>query len=218
MLTQYLSTARVCVSPEERSRIVRITACLRPISIVADLAGVSEGLFIHHFGSILQEYWGPSQCGGVLEALVCVAAIVLLCQMRTALGLPAYLPFADIAAAFDGASRNEMLLGLFTAGVGGKAWMLIDDLMQHDECHLALDGVRSDIFSLPDGKAQGRKISARMFNCLMRKLHEVMESYTSGAQVGRSDGRAVCWTGQLRSKQQLNAPTAATPCVRSYHK
>ena len=78
---------------------------------------MSDGLFIHRFGSILQEYWGPSQCGGVLEALICVAAIVLLCQMRMALGLPTYLPFADIAAAFDGASRNEMLLGVVAAGV-----------------------------------------------------------------------------------------------------
>ena len=160
--------------------IVRLTSHLRPISIVAELAALTDGLLLQRIGARLEEHWGPTQCGGTMESLICVIAIVVLCQMRVALGLPTYLVFGDITAAFDGASRAEMMAALFDAKVTGAEWMLIDDIMQHDVGTICMDGVASEVFSLSDGTAQGRKISAHMFNGLMRKLHVLLRSFSAG--------------------------------------
>ena len=119
--------AGVCFPKKKGPNTVRSRANLRPISIVRDLAAISDGLLMNRARDDLACYWGPTQFGGVSEALACVVTVVLLCQLRIALDLDTYLPFGDIIAAFDCAPRAEMLAGIFDAGVQGNHWMLFDD-------------------------------------------------------------------------------------------
>ena len=77
--------------------------------------------------------------------------------MRRAIGLKTFLPFGDIKAAFDCASRAEMLAGLYDAGVVGSDWMLIDDQLRNDNCAISYGQALTASFKLDDGTAQGRK-------------------------------------------------------------
>ena len=116
-------------------RVVSKPANLRPISLVADLAFIADALCVKRTRAALQNYWGPSQSGSLFEALLNVVAVVILCQLRVGLGILTFFPFGDVEAAFDGASRDEMLAGLFDAGVTGRPWMQMDDIFANDECY-----------------------------------------------------------------------------------
>ena len=63
--------------------------------------------------------------------------------------------------------------------------MLTDDIASHDKCCIQLDNIISDTFSLPDGTAQGRKLSM-MFNNLMKCLHDILVDLHLGVSVGTS--------------------------------
>ena len=162
-----------------------ITSCtnIRPISIVSDIAAITDGLMAIRIRAPLRQYWGEFQYGGTHEALMCVVVIVLIRQLRIAANLETYIPFGDIAAAFDGASRTEMLAGAFEAGVVSNFWMLLDDILRNDVCRLTLAGFLSDKFALQNGAAQGRKLSVDLFNCVMRRLHMILELSSPGVAV-----------------------------------
>ena len=112
--------------------------------------------------------------------MTCIIAVVLLCQLRAGAGLRTYLPFGDVQAAFDTASRTEMLKGMFEAGVHGQHWMQFDDALRNDTCAISHESSLSEQFLLDDGTAQGRKISIAAFNCLMRKLHDILSRRSGG--------------------------------------
>ena len=86
--------------------VVSSVANLRPISLSAEMAAVFDGLVLSRHHDDFLKFWGPTQCGGVFQALACVVALVLLCQLRAGAGLNTFLAFADIVAAFDVASRS----------------------------------------------------------------------------------------------------------------
>ena len=66
---------------------------LRPISVASDLAAVQDALFLSRNQHKLSTFWGPSQSGGLYDALACVLCVVLLVQNRIALDLPLLLGF-----------------------------------------------------------------------------------------------------------------------------
>ena len=166
---------------------VRDQSNIRPVSLVSDLMAVHDGLFLSRHRKQLSDYWGPSQCGGSTEALACVVAAVLLCQVRKAIGLQTFLPFEDVKSAFDGASRVEMLAGLFDAGVTGSQWMLVDDQLRNDTCAIPYGQAVTGTFKLDEGTAQGRKISVDLFNCVMKKLRDYICRASSGVGAWSSD-------------------------------
>eukprot|EP00973_Karenia_brevis_P086800 12036747-Karenia_brevis.AAC.1 len=54
------------------------------------------------------------------------------------------------------------------AGVKGKDWLLMDDILSMDCQVLEMHGILSDVFVLGCGTAQGRRFSLHVFNGLMR--------------------------------------------------
>ena len=163
--------------------LVRSMGCLRPISMASELAAVLDGLILHRHGTTIQQFWGPNQCGGVYEALATVLAVILLCELRDHVGLLTFLAFADLATAFDVAAHDDLRAGVFLAGVRGRVWMLIDDLLRSDRARLRLAGTVTDCFKLAAGTAQGRRLSLHLFNCLMRFLHDAIGRRTPGVFV-----------------------------------
>ena len=84
-----------------------------------------------------------------------VLALTLLCQLRLSLGLLTILIFGDLQFAFDGTPHASMLWGAFTAGVCGRAWMLLDDLLGSDRSRVSLGDLVGLSFHLVNGAAQG---------------------------------------------------------------
>ena len=179
-------------------KVVQSVSCLRPISFSSDFAAVLDALLLKRCRNALVEFWGPCQSGGVYDALLCVLAVVLIAQLRIGVGLPILLVFLDLAAAFDVADRNDMRAALFEAGVSGKIWMLIDDLLASDHCRLHVGEFISSHFQLDAGTAQGRRLSVALFNGQMRYLHNIMADHTrgTGAWCSRWARRVVQLAGQ----------------------
>ena len=154
--------------------MVRSLKCIRPISHASELAAAHDGLIINRYRSLLEDFWGAQQMGGVMEALAAVVCIALLCQLRFGMGCPTFLFFADLESAFDTISHDDIRLALFAAHVVGCTWLIIDDLLRQDLASILLHGVSTDAFRLDGGTAQGRKISSYLFNCVMRFLHDII--------------------------------------------
>ena len=160
--------------------IVQAFDNLRPISVASELAAVHDGLFLLRQSAKLISFWGPAQSGGLHEALASVLAIILLCQFRMAFGLALFIFFADLRFAFDVSSHDSMKKAAFEAGVIGRAWMCLDDLLSTDHSRIRLGDLTSHVFSLGDGAAQGRKISVHIVNGLMRYLHNYITKRSRG--------------------------------------
>ena len=73
-----------------------------------------------------------------------------------------------------------MLSALWDAGVRGRLWKVIDDMLRNDSCRIRLGSFVSEGFTLVDGTAQGRMISMYMFNGIIKVLQDVLERFTNG--------------------------------------
>ena len=132
------------------------------------LGATLDALILLRCRDRLAEFWGPDQAGGSFEALASVLAVVLLAQLRNALALPLILVFVDLATAFDVADRDDMRVAAFAAGIPGRLWLLLDDLLSMDHCRVHFGDLQSDVFKLSCGTAQGRRLSIHLFNGQMR--------------------------------------------------
>ena len=56
-------------------RVVQTVECLRPISLVTELAAILDGLLLARHAGSFTDFWGSSQSGGVYEALSSVLAL-----------------------------------------------------------------------------------------------------------------------------------------------
>ena len=167
--------------------VVRSVSCLRAVSFSSEMAAFLDALILSRCKPILEEFWGTDQAGGIYDALSSVLCVVLVAQMRVAFGLPLILIFLDLIAAFDVADRDDMRLAAFEAGVGGRLWMLIDDLLASDHSRIHLANLKSDDFALSLGTAQGRRLSVHLFNGLMRYLRDCISRRSRGVGVWNSN-------------------------------
>ena len=161
------------------ARIVRKVQCLRPISLVADMAHVIDGLWLARNRSKLESFAGPNQVGGVSATNLLLLAILLLAQARDYQGLPLYLAILDLRWAFDVARLSSMKLACFQAGVRGTDWLLLDDVLDSDRQYVQLHGFLSHVFRLGCGIAQGRRFSVHVFNSLLSWLRDEIQQVTA---------------------------------------
>ena len=152
------------------SRNVRHIKCLRPVSLVSDMAHVVDGLWIGRNRLLLEHMAGPGQVGGVSSPQFLVLALVLLTELRSFQGLPLYFAILDLRWAFDVALLPCMKLACAQAGVAGVDWLLLDDVMDMDTQCVQLHGLLSEVFTLGCGIAQGRHFSVHVFNGLLSWL------------------------------------------------
>ena len=89
-------------------------------------------------------------------------------ELRMCCSLPLILIFIDLCHAFDEADKDDMRLALFEAGVEGKPWLLLDDLLASDHSRIHPGDYVSSVFALAHGTAQGRRVSTDMFNGVIR--------------------------------------------------
>ncbi|CAE7222667.1 MOCOS [Symbiodinium natans] len=161
------------------AKIVRKVQCLRPISLVADMAHVIDGLWLARNRSKLESFAGPNQVGGVSATNLLLLAILLLAQARDYQGLPLYLAILDLRWAFDVARLSSMKLACFQAGVRGTDWLLLDDVLDSDRQYVQLHGFLSHVFRLGCGIAQGRRFSVHVFNSLLSWLRDEIQQVTA---------------------------------------
>ena len=152
--------------------VVRRIQCLRPVSLVTDMAHLVDGLWLQRNRAKMQAFAGPSQIGGVSGTQMLLLAILLLGQLRDYQGLPLYLAILDLRWAFDVARLDSMRLACFEAGVRGVDWLLLDDVFARDRQTVQLHGLLSPAFVLGCGIAQGRRFSVHVFNSLLSWLRD----------------------------------------------
>ena len=61
--------------------------------------------------------------------------------------------FADLASAFDSVGHDDIRRAIFKAGVIGRLWLLIDDLLSSDCAGININGVSSEPFKSHAGTA-----------------------------------------------------------------
>ena len=144
------------------------------------MAKVQDALWIRRNIARIRAYCGPAQVGGVLDPISLVIAIVLLAQLREYQGLATYLAATDMKWGFDVAIISGMLYACYRAGVTGRDWLLIDDLMHMDQQVVELHGLLSPIFMLGCGTAQGRSSSLPVFNSLLRSFADELAKAVPG--------------------------------------
>eukprot|EP00959_Pyramimonas_sp_CCMP1952_P203827 4262649-Pyramimonas_sp.AAC.1 len=83
------------------------------------MASVQDAAWIARNGAKIEAYCGPSQQGGVGDPVSLVVALTMHAQLRCAQDLPTWFAVADNKWAFDVASVNGMLCGVFQAGARG---------------------------------------------------------------------------------------------------
>ena len=127
---------------------VRSIKCLRPVSLVSDMAHVVDGLWIARNKRLLEYYAGPCQLGGVFAAIFVVLTLVILAEARDHLGLATYLVALDLQWAFDVATLNGMRLACAEAGLTTESWLFLDDILTTDQQCVQLHGLLSKVFVL----------------------------------------------------------------------
>ena len=144
------------------------------------MAKVQDALWIRRNIARIRAYCGPAQVGGVLDPMSLVIAIALLAQLREYQGLATYSAATDMKWGFDVAIISGMLYACYRAGVTGRDWLLIDDLMHMDQQVVELHGLLSPIFMLGCGTAQGRSSSLPVFNSLLRSFADELAKAVPG--------------------------------------
>eukprot|EP00973_Karenia_brevis_P089937 12400127-Karenia_brevis.AAC.1 len=128
------------------------------------MAQVQDALWLHRNSGKLESFCGPAQVGGFADPASLALALVIFAQLRDHQGLATYLALTDQKWGFDLANTEGMLLGCFMAGVKGKDWLLMDDILLMDCQVLEMHGILSDVFVLGCGTAQGRRFSLHVFS------------------------------------------------------
>jgi hypothetical protein len=94
-------------------------------------------------------------------------------QLRCAQDLPTWFAYADNKWAFDVASVNGMLCGVFQAGVRGAGWLMLDDILAQDHQAVGLHNLLSPVFALGCGTAQGRRFFGARMQRAAQKLYQM---------------------------------------------
>ena len=97
--------------------VVRSIRCLRPVSLVCNMAHAIDALWIQRNRRQLDVFAGPCQPGGVSGVVLLVLAVVVLAQAREYFGLSASLVTLDLKWAFDVAPLDCMRLACMEAGL-----------------------------------------------------------------------------------------------------
>ena len=180
------------------------------------MAQVQDALCMSWNANLLERDTGPGQVGGELDAVSLVAAIVLLCQARHHQGLSTLLSTLDLKQDFDLANIDGMWAGCHAAGITGRDWLLIDDILRSDRQVLELHGILTAVFTLARGTAQGRKFSLHVFNGLLRSLADELEAaFPSGtnAILPPFAFEALCSAARQSCPTSIRAPPSAQPAV-----
>ena len=157
-------------------QVIREVECARPISNSTDMSVVQDRLWLSRTRDALDKFSGEFQVGGKSDAISLILAIVIVSQLRFHQGLPTILDFADQKWAYDTASLVCLLLATYEAGVVGGAWLLLDDFMRMDSQFVELRDLRSALFKLEAGVAQGKVWATHVFNALQAWLRDAVEA------------------------------------------
>ena len=115
-----------------------------------------------------------------------------------------------MVSAFDSVSHNDSRRAVYEAGVTGKLWLLIDDLLSADTASINVNGVSSAPFQLGGGTVQGRKISAHLFNCVMKYLNNLIVLASDGVSApSRLGGGLETRIVDLQYSDDLAAPASS---------
>ena len=105
------------------------------------MAQLQDALWVARNFAKIQAWCGEGQVGGVSDPLSIVLAATPLGKLRRYQGLAAYQAFLDLQWGFDVAVCAGMLLNVRRAGVSGRDWLLLDDIMPQDKEVVELHGM-----------------------------------------------------------------------------
>ena len=184
--------------------------CLRPVPQGTDMSALQDGLILLRTTPLLREFWGPHQSGGVMDALMPVATVIMLGQYYIALESYLELNFADVHFGFDTVGPDDIRDGLFTAGVVGKLWLLVDDCLRQDCARVQLSGLVSRFFNLCGGVGQGKKPSVAYFNTAAVTVATALSQASRGVPLPAVPSQPAQSVKALQHVDDIMAPATST--------
>jgi hypothetical protein len=104
-----------------------------------------------------------------------VFALTEVLRKRKAAGKATYCCFIDISKAYDGVFRDGLWDRLWTFGIRGKMWRVLQAMMKDTASSMVINGKKLDEFGIEVGVRQGCVLSPTLFSIffdgLVRELH-----------------------------------------------
>ncbi|CAE8678052.1 unnamed protein product [Polarella glacialis] len=154
----------------------------RPITLTCCFAKVLERMILNRVQPVVDPMLDSSQAGYRWGADVQVYALLETLQHRGR--STTFCAFLDLRKAFDVAWRDAALVRLHRAGVTGRIWHLIDDLVSNRTACVRIDGHHSEDWEVEDGIGQGAVLSGLLFNILINSLAASIKRACRGVTVG----------------------------------
>jgi hypothetical protein len=158
----------------------------RGISVTPIILKILEHIFRRRHQEHLAETQSRLQTGFTKGTSSLTAAfIVTECQLETKLiKQPMYLITLDTQKAFDVVSHRILLHKLFTDGIQGKDWLLIQSLYSDMTATIKWKGKLSRRIDIKQGVRQGGILSTDHYKRYNNPLLLHLEEYFSGVRIG----------------------------------
>ena len=92
------------------------------------------------------------------------------CNVR---GKKLYAAFIDFEKAYDRLSRDVLLTKLYSLGIRGKIFDVIESMYKNDQSCIQIGNKRTDFFPVNMGVKQGCILSPTLFNIFLSDLPQV---------------------------------------------
>ena len=164
------------------------TNSYRGITLSSVLSKTLELLLLRRFQETLSESQFPHlNQTGFVKKTSCADAIFSSYELTSCLtrsGNAAYICFFDLQKAFDTVQYPILLNCVFSWGINGKAWRLLDSWYTEPKCRVKVNGRLSQTICLERGVLQGSILSPTLFLMVMDPLLRKLEQCSLGPCLG----------------------------------
>ena len=158
--------------------IVDDVSNLRPVTYTDDLESLFDAAWLLRNQAKLEQYIGPHQHGGRIDAVLVALSIITVAQLRQTCKLPTLILKQDLLQGFDLTWRSGTLVHLWEAKVQGRDWLLQDSSFSSDKLRIRVGSLIGPIEPLSTfAVGQGKRTAVHLFEALSKGLtNEIVRS------------------------------------------
>ena len=166
------SWKRAPIAPAYKKKDRRVRANYRPLTFLSNVYKLYERMLDARMRATVHIDW--AQCGfrprsGPLFTLTRAQAAMQYCKQR---GINLYMAFIDFSQAFERVWREGLLWRLWEAGVRGKVWRIVRDMLTGTKQYVLTNYGDTDDWDTTVGIVQGSVLSAFLFIIFITPMSE----------------------------------------------